>query len=319
MEGVASAHFRQALSQIGGFDEACTEFLRVPTNPHIESLVKQYSPHDTAPIPQAAQIMGSHPEHMSKMTLELIRRGAPRVDLNCGCPSNIVTGRGAGSSLLKDPNLLYDIAKAMVDVSTVPISIKLRSGFDDTSLFEENLLAAQASGAAFITLHPRTKKEGYIPPANWSLIRRAKELLSIPVIGNGDILSVNDALRMIEQTGCDALMIGRGALRNPWIFHQIKWYFDSKEAQSTNSLNSTSNKIGRESGLTTQYILSYLELMPKEMNERGKINQLKQLFRYLFESNDELLSQKKEMLTTPYHSANEFIDKNLCKIEKFYN
>ena len=104
----------------------------------------------------------------------------------------------------------------------VPVSVKMRSGFDDTSLFEENLLAAQEAGASFVTLHPRTKAEGYRPAANWSLIARARDVLSIPVVGNGDVTSLADARRLIAETGCDGVMIGRGAAIDPFVFHRIR-------------------------------------------------------------------------------------------------
>lgn len=301
MEGVASAHFRHALATIGGFDEACTEFLRVPTNAHVESLAKKYNPLDTHPIPQAAQIMGSDIKGMCGMTLELIKRGAPRIDLNCGCPSNTVTGRGAGSSLLKTPDYLYQLAKAMVEVSTVPVTIKLRSGFQDTSLFRENLLACQESGASYITLHPRTKVDGYTPPARWDLIAQAKELLSIPVVGNGDILTPQDALNMLKQTQCDALMIGRGALHNPWIFHEIKAQF------SGIPFSPSAERMER-------YIETFTLGMPPATPERSRVNQLKQLFRYLFDHSEKLKTEKKQMLTTSYTSASHFLDINLCKL-----
>ena len=227
MEGVGAKPFRKAIASIGGFDEACTEFLRVPSNAHVASLSKKYNPNDTMPIPQAAQIMGSVPNLMAEMTKCLVKRGAMRIDLNCGCPSNTVTGRGAGSSLLKTPDLLFEITKAMYNATSIPVSVKLRSGFEDTSLLKDNLLAAQEGGASFITLHPRTKLEGYKPPAHWDLITFAKELLDIPVVGNGDIKCVDDVLRMLEQTNCDAIMIGRGAVIDPWIFHKIKDHLES--------------------------------------------------------------------------------------------
>jgi tRNA-dihydrouridine synthase C len=201
MEGVGDRCFRRAMASVGGFDEAVTEFLRVPTNAHVQSLARQYHADETFPIPQAAQLMGSDPDLMAAMAIEVEKRGAPRIDLNCGCPSNTVTGRGAGSSLLKDPSLLHQIAKAMVSAVSVPVSIKMRSGYENISLFKENLLAAQESGAVFITLHPRTKVDGYGPPARWDLIAEAKSLLKIPLVGNGDILKVEDALKMLAMTG----------------------------------------------------------------------------------------------------------------------
>lgn len=225
MEGVGDRAFRKAIAAIGGFDEATREFLRVPKNAHVKSLAKVYDPHELGDIPMAAQLMGSDLDLMAEMAHELEVMGAPRIDINCGCPSNTVTGRGAGSSLLKEPDFLCEVATSVVKAVSIPVTVKLRSGFDDTSLFDENMLAAQSSGAAYITLHPRTKLEGYRPPARWELIARAKELLKIPVVGSGDILNIQDALNMLAQTGCDALMIGRGALINPFIFHEIRSHF----------------------------------------------------------------------------------------------
>lgn len=198
MEGVGDRDFRQAMASIGGFDEAVTDFIRVPSNAHIPSLAKKYEVKETDPIPLAAQIMGADPILMAEMAIELQNRGAPRVDVNCGCPSNTVTGRGAGSSLLKDPSYLHEIVKACVDAVTIPVTVKMRSGFEDISLFKENLLAAQETGVQFITLHPRTKVDGYGPPARWDLIAEAKSLLRIPLVGNGDILTAADAKKMLS-------------------------------------------------------------------------------------------------------------------------
>jgi tRNA-dihydrouridine synthase len=128
MEGVGDRCFRRAMASVGGFDEGVTDFLRVPTNAHVQSLARVYEAHEMAPIPLAAQLMGSDLDLMALMAIEVEKRGAPRIDLNCGCPSKTVTGRGAGSSLLKDPDLLHRVAKAMVEAVSVPVSIKMRSG-----------------------------------------------------------------------------------------------------------------------------------------------------------------------------------------------
>lgn len=283
MEGVGDRPFRKAMASIGGFDQACTEFLRVPTNAHVASLAKRYQADETAPIPQAAQIMGSIPEFMADMAREIAHRGAPRIDLNCGCPSNTVTGKGAGSSLLKDPMHLHKVAKAMVDAVDIPVTAKLRSGFDDISLFRENLLAAQESGIRFLTLHPRTKVDGYGPPARWDLIAEAKQLLKIPVVGNGDILSVPHALNMLKQTGCDALMIGRGAVANPFIFHMIKGHFSGVPFVP-------------EWDSFMKYVRIFIENFPEDMGLRGQISKLKCLFGFLFRSNQWLVEKRLDIL-----------------------
>src|ERR1700722_14912663 len=146
MEGVGDRSFRKSMAAIGGFDEAVTDFIRVPSNAHVKSLARNYLADETSPIPLAAQLMGSDLDLMAAMAQEIEKKGAPRIDLNCGCPSKTVTGRGAGSSLLKDPSLLHQVAKAIVKNVKISVTVKMRSGYEDTSLFKENLIAAQESG-----------------------------------------------------------------------------------------------------------------------------------------------------------------------------
>ncbi len=295
MEGVGDRTFRKAMASVGGFDEAVMDFLSVPRNAHVASLAKKYEADELGNIPMAAQLMGSDPLLMAAMAKEMERRGAKRIDLNCGCPSNTVTGNGAGSSLLKDPNLLYTIAKSMTDAVNVPVTVKMRSGYLDTSLFKENLKAAEESGIKFLTLHPRTKLDGYGPKAKWELIAEAKSLLKIPVVGNGDILTVRDAVNMLTQTGCDYLMIGRGSVANPFIFHQIKAHFAGKEFTPTwEDLYS--------------YIQVFISALPVEMAMRGKINKMKQLFGFIFTYNPQLKELRKIMLTFSPANLTEFIE-----------
>ncbi len=295
MEGVGDRCFRKAMASIGGFDEAVTDFIRVPRNAHIKSLARDYQAQETAPIPLAAQIMGSEPDLMAEMAQELERMGAPRIDLNCGCPSNTVTGKGAGSSLLKEPPLLHEIAKAMVQAVSIPVTVKMRSGFDDISLFKENLLAAQESGIRFLTLHPRTKVDGYGPPARWDLIAEAKALLTIPVVGNGDILKVEDAVNMLERTRCDALMIGRGSIINPFIFHQIRAYFTGFAYQP------------KWSDLE-RYFEVYLAEFAPDMPNRGRINKMKQLLSFFFKGNAKLLEHRDTILRSNFSEMEPFLN-----------
>ncbi|SRR5581483_3151329 len=295
MEGVGDRCFRRAMASVGGFDEAVTDFLRVPTNAHVQSLAKAYEAEETQPIPLAVQLMGSDSQLMAAMAKEVEARGAPRIDLNCGCPSNTVTGRGAGSSLLKEPELLHRVAKTMVTAVSVPVTIKMRSGYDDISLFRENLLAAQESGVRFITLHPRTKVEGYGPPARWDLIAEAKAFLKIPVVGNGDILTVEDALKMLQITSCDALMIGRGSVINPFIFHQIRSHFAGKTYRG----NWEDVK---------GYLETYIAEIPQGSSERLRINKMKQLMGFLFKGNPSLFEKRQQMLTTTYTDFASFLN-----------
>lgn len=298
MEGVGDRCFRKAMASIGGFDEAVRDFLRVPKNAHIKSLASEYEADEIAPIPLAAQLMGSDPELMSEMAQEIEQRGAPRIDLNCGCPSNTVTGRGAGSSLLKEPDFLHRVAKSIVNSVRIPVTIKMRSGFEDTSLFKENLLAAQESGVHYITLHPRTKVEGYGPPANWSLIKEAKSILKIPVVGNGDILNVESALGMLKVTGCDALMIGRGSVINPFIFHEIRAHFTGKPYHV-------------DWNCILNYFNVYLSAITQEISMKSRVNKLKQLMGFFFKGNEDLLAKRSLVLTSQYPDVESFMDYTL--------
>ena len=295
MEGVGDSCFRKAIASIGGFDEAVRDFLRVPMNAHIKSLSKVYCPTELCSIPLAAQIMGSDTTLMAAMAKELMLRGAPRIDINCGCPSNTVTGRGAGSSLLKDPNLLFEVGKSVVDAVSIPVTIKMRSGYDDLSLFKENLLAAQETGACYITLHPRTKADGYGPPAKWDLIAEAKSLLKIPIVGNGDILNVQDAVRMLQTTKCDGLMIGRGSVINPFIFLQIRAHFAKQEF------------IPKWENLNVYFVI-YLASMSPDTSPKLRINKLKQLLGFLFKSNPHLMQHRQTILTSRYADADSLLE-----------
>lgn len=294
MEGVGDACFRKAMASIGGFDEAVRDFLRVPANAHVKSLSKVYDAAELSPIPLAAQIMGSDTDLMAAMAQELVQRGAQRIDVNCGCPSNTVTGRGAGSSLLKDPNVLNEVAKSVVQAVSIPVTVKMRSGFEDISLFKENLLAAEESGVRYITLHPRTKVDGYGPPARWDLIAEAKALLKIPVVGNGDILTVDDALKMLRTTKCDALMIGRGSVINPFLFHQIRAHFANK------------NYVPKWEDLM-RYFEIYLTSMNPETPLKMRVNKLKQLLGFIFKSNAQLLEKRQQILTSTYPDPDTFL------------
>lgn len=295
MEGVGDRTFRKAMASIGGFDEAVKDFLRVPKNAHVKSLAKEYIADELSPIPLVAQLMGSDLDLMAEMAQEIERRGAPRIDLNCGCPSNTVTGRGAGSSLLREPHFLYEVARSLVKAVSIPVTIKMRSGFEDTSLFEENLLAAQESGVRYITLHPRTKVDGYTPPARWDLIARAKSILKIPLVGNGDILTVDDALKMLETTGCDALMIGRGAIINPFIFHEIRAHYSK-----------TAYKSKWEDLL--KYLHLYMAEFPETMSPRVRVNKLKQLFSFLFKATPERLLRRESCLSSLIQEPQAFLE-----------
>lgn len=294
MEGVGDRCFRKAMASVGGFDEAVTDFLRVPSNAHVESLARRYDANETCPLPLAVQLMGSDPCLMADMAVQMEKRGAPRIDLNCGCPSNTVTGRGAGSSLLKEPRSLYEVARSLTQSVSTPVTLKMRSGYQDTSLFEENLFAAQESGVHYITLHPRTKVDGYGPPAKWEYIARAKELLNIPVVGNGDITNVDTALKMLDQTRCDALMIGRGSVQDPFVFHKIRAHFHGR------------TYIPQWEDLC-RFFDAYIAEMPEDMSLRVRVNKLKQLMSFQFKASPWLMEKRQQVLSCDHKDVASFL------------
>ena len=293
MEGMGDRSFRKAIAAVGGFDEAVIAFLSVPRNAHVQSLARRYEADEIAPIPLAAQIMGSDPDLMAAMAQELVQRGALRIDVNCGCPSHIVTSRGAGSSLLKDPKLLFKVLHAVVHSVSIPVTVKMRSGYTDTSLFFENLSAAQESGVNYITLHPRTKADGYDSPANWDLIAQAKAFLKIPLVGNGDICTVEDALNMLRMTGCDGLMIGRGIVMNPFLFHQIRAHFSGTFFQP-------------QWEALDRYFRTYISGLSENLSRQQKVNKIKQLLGLFCKSSDRLMQKRHEILATEDKDPNAF-------------
>ena len=177
--------------------------------------------------PAGSQIFGNSPETMAIAAKKALEYNPDFIDINMGCPAPKVASSGGGALLMKDPVLAADIVKAVAEVSTVPVTVKMRSGWDDNNINAVELAKrCEDAGAAAITVHGRTKVQMYAPPVNTDIIRQVKQAVSIPVIGNGDVVDGLSAARLMEETGCDMVMVGRGALGRPWVFSQINAYLD---------------------------------------------------------------------------------------------
>ncbi len=169
--------------------------------------------------PLMYQLFGSEPEIMAYAARALKDRGNAGIDINMGCPVPKVVKNGEGSALLKTPDLLYEIVKAVVDNAGKPVTGKIRIGWDEDSINAVEIAKAiEAAGAAAVSVHGRTRMQYYSGNADWDMIRQVKKAVNIPVFGNGDVFSGEDAIRLMDETGCDGVMIARGALGNPWIF-----------------------------------------------------------------------------------------------------
>lgn len=230
MEGVVDDVMRDILSTINPYDLVVTEFVRVvdqllPEKVFLklcpELLNQGYTPSGT---PVRVQLLGQEPQCMGENALRAIELGSHGVDANFGCPAKIVNRSKGGAVLLQYPQSIHDIVKAMRQA--VPkehaVTAKIRLGYEDKSLFMENAIAIYEAGASELAIHARSKVDGYKPPAYWEYITEVRKRIPIPVIANGEIWSSDDAKRCIDVTGCDSIMVGRGAISLPNLADTIK-------------------------------------------------------------------------------------------------
>src|SRR5438132_10193253 len=223
MAGVTDISFRRLVKSRGGVGLTVSEFISVEgltrNNPKSKRQMRFYE-HER---PFAVQIFGGQPERM-RMAAEMAEEiGADILDVNCGCPAPKVVKHGGGSGLLKDHERLETILKEIKKAITIPLTIKIRAGYSDSTINAiETAKLAEACGVEHIALHGRTKEQGYRGLANWDLVREIKKTVSVPVSGSGDVTTIQQALDRFRETACDGVLIGRGAMANPWIFRQIE-------------------------------------------------------------------------------------------------
>lgn len=209
--------------------------------------------------PVALQLFGSDPQIMSEMAKKIEERNFDILDINMGCPVPKIVNNGEGSALMKNPVLAGQIVEAMAKAIKKPVTVKIRRGFfRDECTAPEFAKVLEESGAAAIAVHGRTREQFYSGEADWEVIRQVKEAVKIPVIGNGDIFTPMDAERMIKETGCDGVMIARGARGNPWIFKQTEEYLRSGVLPEKPSFDEVIEMIKRHAALITDFKGEYL-------------------------------------------------------------
>lgn len=225
MEGVTDPCFRSVVLDLGGVGGASTEFVRVSSSAVPTWVIRGKLGPPRADVPVAVQIMASGLDHLAETVSHAERAGAAWVDLNFGCPVARVCGKGAGSALLADPPRIQQIVAETVASTELPVSAKIRVGLEDAERLEEIVDAVADGGAAMLAVHGRRRVDGLQNPANWAWIAEAVARWRTrgrgPVCGNGDVGSAEDARRMMRETGCDLVLVGRGAITNPFVFREF--------------------------------------------------------------------------------------------------
>ena len=230
MAGVTDYTFRRLIKRRGGVGLVVSEFISVEGLTRGNPKSKRQMRFDEEERPYAVQIFGGRPERMA-MGAEMAEEvGADILDVNCGCPAPKVVRNGGGSGLLREPEKLVEILKEIKKTITIPLTLKLRTGYSDASInVVEVAKMAEQCGVEHIQVHGRTREQGYKGLANWDLIKAVKQAVSVPVSGNGDITSLEYGMEKWRETGVDGILIGRGAMQNPWIFRQFHDVLEGRE------------------------------------------------------------------------------------------
>jgi nifR3 family TIM-barrel protein len=266
MAGVTDYTFRRLIKRRGGVGLVVSEFISVEGLTRGNPKSKRQMHFDEEERPYAVQIFGGKAERMA-MGAEMAEEvGADILDVNCGCPAPKVVKNGGGSGLLREPERLEEILKAIKRAITIPLTLKVRTGFTDTSINVVDIAKmAEQCGVEHIQVHGRTREQGYKGMANWDHIRDVKEAVSIPVSGNGDITSIEYGMERWRESGTDGILIGRGAMQNPWIFRQFQ---DALAGRKPYQPDLTEKKA---------VLLEFFEMCLEQMPEIVALGKMKQL------------------------------------------
>lgn len=250
--------------------------------------------------PVSLQLFGSEPDVISEIAKQIEELPFAILDINMGCPVPKIVKNGEGSALMKNPQLVHEIVSKTVKAIEKPVTVKIRKGFDDSCVNAVEIAKViEDAGASAVAVHGRTREQYYSGKADWDIIRQVKEAVSIPVIGNGDVISGESAIAMREQTGCDGIMIGRGAQGNPWIFSELLEYEKTGKMSERPSIEELKEMMLRHACLQIEYKGDYLGIremrkhvswyttgLPNSSKLRAKINAVES-----YEELEELLEQ----------------------------
>ena len=266
MAGVTDYTFRRLIKRRGGVGLVVSEFISVEGLTRNNPKSKRQMRFDEEERPFAVQIFGGQPERMALGAEMAQEVGADIVDVNCGCPAPKVVKNGGGSGLLREPERLETILKEIKRAITVPLTLKLRTGYTESSINVVDVAKlAEQCGVEHIQVHGRTREQGYKGLANWELIKAVKEAVKIPVSGNGDITTIEYGLRQWRETGVDGILIGRGAMQNPWIFRQFQDVIEGREPYQPDIEEKK------------QVLLEFFSMCREEMPEIVSLGKMKQL------------------------------------------
>lgn len=266
MAGVTDYTFRRLIKRRGGVGLVVSEFISVEGLTRHNPKSKRQMRFDEEERPFAVQIFGGKPDRMA-MGAEMAEEvGADILDVNCGCPAPKVVKNGGGSGLLREPDRLEEILKAIKKTITIPLTLKLRTGYSDATINVVDVAKmAEQCGVEHIAVHGRTREQGYKGLANWDLIAAVKQAVKIPVSGNGDITTLEYGVRKWHETGVDGVLIGRGAMQNPWIFRQFADVLAGREPYEPNLQEKKS------------VLLEFFSMCREEMPELAALGKMKQL------------------------------------------